>query len=68
MIALNAAILTAAYQAARSGDRLRSFCGACMLCFWAGQTIQMFSADLLTYWRVLPIYFFVLALAVRQPA
>ncbi len=68
VIALNAAILTAAYQAARSGDRLRSFCGACMLCFWAGQTIQMFSADLLTYWRVLPIYFFVLALAVRQPA
>jgi hypothetical protein len=26
----------------------------------------MFSADLLTYWRVLPVYFFVLALAVRE--
>jgi hypothetical protein len=26
--------------------------------------VQMFSGDLLTYWRVLPVYFFVLALAV----
>jgi len=25
----------------------------------------MFSGDLLTYWRVLPVYFWVLALAVR---
>ena len=34
-----------------------------MFCFWAGQAVQMFSADLLTYWRVLPVYLFVLALA-----
>jgi hypothetical protein len=26
----------------------------------------MASGDLLTYWRVLPVYFFVLALAVRR--
>ena len=63
VIALNVAILIKAYRAARSGDDLRSFCGVWMLCFWAGQTVQMFSADLLTYWRVLPVYFFVLALA-----
>jgi O-antigen ligase len=68
VLALNAAILTVAYKAARSGDSLRSFCGTCMLCFWAGQAVQMFSADLLTYWRVLPIYFFVLALAARHEA
>jgi hypothetical protein len=37
-----------------------------MLCFWAGQIVQMFSADLLTYWRVLPVYMCVLALAVRR--
>ena len=36
-----------------------------MLCFWAGQTVQMASGDLLTYWRVLPVYFWVLALALR---
>jgi hypothetical protein len=28
--------------------------------------VQMFSADLLTYWRVLPVYMCVLALAVRR--
>jgi O-antigen ligase len=66
VLALNAAILVYAYRAARSPNSLRSFCGAWMLCFWSGQAVQMFSADLLTYWRVLPVYFFVLALAARE--
>ena len=66
VIALNCAILVFAYRAARSASPLRSFSGACMLCFWAGQVVQMFSADLLTYWRVLPVFFFVLALATRE--
>ena len=39
--------------------------GAWMLCFWCGQMVQMLSSDVLTYWRVLPLYFWVLALAVR---
>ena len=68
VLALNAAILMVAYRAARSPTALQSFCGAWMLCFWAGQSVQMFSADLLTYWRILPVYFFVLALAARQEA
>src|SRR5271165_1703725 len=63
VVALNAAILVRSYRAARSDSALRSFCGIWMLCFWAGQSVQMFSADLLTYWRVLPVYCFVLALA-----
>ena len=67
VITLNIAILRAAYRAARAGDALRSFCGTWMLCFWAGQSVQMLSADLLTYWRVLPAYFFVLALATAVP-
>jgi O-antigen ligase len=67
VIALNIAILVYAYRAARSSDSLRSFTGAWMLCFWAGQSVQMLSADLLTYWRILPVYFFVLALAARTP-
>jgi O-antigen ligase len=66
VVALNVAILAFAYRAARSGDALRSFCGTWMFCFWAGQAVQMFSADLLTYWRVLPVYLFVLALAARE--
>jgi O-antigen ligase len=66
--AVNIAILACAYRAARSPDSVRSFTGAWMFCFWAGQSVQMLSADLLTYWRVLPVYFFVLALAARSPA
>jgi O-antigen ligase len=66
VLALNAAVLVYSYRAARSPNRLRSFCGTWMLCFWAGQSVQMFSADLLTYWRVLPVYFFLLALAARE--
>jgi O-antigen ligase len=62
---LNVAILRAAARAAASTDRQASFCGKWMLCFWSGQMVQMFSGDLLTYWRVLPVYFFVLALALR---
>jgi hypothetical protein len=63
VIALNVAILVTARRASRASDSLRSFCGTWMFCFWAGQAVQMFSADLLTYWRVLPVYLFVLALA-----
>jgi O-antigen ligase len=66
LIALNVVVLVTAYRAARNTDPLRSFCGTCMFCFWCGQIVQMLSADLLTYWRVLPIYFCVLALGVRK--
>ena len=67
MMFLNGAILIAAYRAARQDSPEASFCGAWIFCFWCGQLFQMASVDVLTYWRVLPIYFFVLALAVRRP-
>lgn len=60
LIWLNVAILRAAARSARC-----SFFGMWMLCFWSGQVVQMASGDLLTYWRVLPVYFWILALAVR---
>jgi len=66
LIVLNWAILRAGYRAARSADAERSFYGTWIFCFWAGQAVQMFSADLLTFWRVLPVYFWVLAMAVRR--
>jgi hypothetical protein len=65
LVWLNIAILRAAARASRQSDAQAAFCGTWILCFWAGQTVQMLSGDLLTYWRVLPVYFFVLALAVR---
>ncbi len=66
LMVLNWAILRAGYRAARSADAGKSFYGTWIVCFWAGQAVQMFSADLLTFWRVLPVYFWVLAMAVRR--
>ena len=60
LLLLNVAILRSAW---RSRD---SMLGATMLAFWCGQTVQMLSGDLLTYWRVLPVYFFVLAAMPRR--
>jgi O-antigen ligase len=65
LVALNFAIVRAGYRAARSEDPRKSFYGTWIFCFWAAQTVQMMSADLLTFWRVLPVYFWVLAMAVR---
>jgi len=65
VIVLNIAILTATYRVSKSGAQ-RSALGTWMFCFWAGQSVQMFSVDLLTYWRVLPVYFCVLALATQK--
>jgi hypothetical protein len=59
LVWLNVSILRA------SARRADTFCGLWMLCFWFGESAQMASGDLLTYWRVLPVYFFVLALALR---
>ena len=60
---LNATILRSAYRAAistvESSHPWRGFFGAWIFCFWAGESVQMLSGDLLTYWRVLPLYFWV---------
>jgi len=63
---LNLAILRAAKRVAQRPNATASFFGAWMFSFWVGQSVQMLSVDLLTYWRVLPVYFLVLAWAVRE--
>ncbi|MGA2597701.1 MAG: O-antigen ligase family protein [Bryobacteraceae bacterium] len=62
---LNFAILRTAWRAAQRDNSRASFFGTWIFCFWMGQLFQMFSGDLLTYWRVLPLYFWVLAMAAR---
>jgi O-antigen ligase len=62
---LNAGILRASFRAARSLSSEASFFGTWIFCFWCGELVQMLSGDLITYWRVLPVYFWVLATAVR---
>ena len=66
LLVWNVAVIRESSRAAHSEDPQRSFLGTWMLCFWSGQIVQMFSADLLTYWRVLPVYMCVLALAARS--
>jgi O-antigen ligase len=63
---LNIAILRTAWRAARRDDSRASFFGTWIFCFWIGQLFQMLSGDLFTYWRVLPVYFWVLAMAARR--
>ncbi len=60
------AVLRAGLRAARGSDPQSKFLGLWMVCFWTGQLVQMFSGDLLTYWRVLPLYFWLLAVIVRR--
>jgi O-antigen ligase len=66
LVWFNVAILGAARRAARHSSPSASFFGTWIFCFWVGQCFQMLSSDLLTYWRVLPLYFLVLAIAVRE--
>jgi O-antigen ligase len=63
---LNAAILRTAWRAATSPRGHASFFGTWIFCFWVGQVFQMLSGDLITYWRVLPVYLWVLATAARE--
>jgi O-antigen ligase len=63
---LNVAILRTAYRAARSNQSRASFFGVWMFCFWCGELFQMLTGDLITFWRVLPVYFWVLATAARE--
>jgi O-antigen ligase len=62
LLALNIAILRVCHRAAKRG----SFFGKWMLCFWIGEVCQMFAGDILTFWRVLPVFFLVLAHAARE--
>lgn len=63
---LNAAILRTGLRASRSGYPGARIFGDWIFCFWIGQMVQMLSGDLITYWRVLPVYFWVLGIAARE--
>jgi O-Antigen ligase len=60
---MNFALLRAALGAARNAQPAARFFGNWFFCFWIGELVQMLSGDLITYWRVLPIYLWVLAAA-----
>jgi len=64
-VALNILILRTGWRALQSADSTTAFLGEWIFCFWCGQVVQMLSGDLITYWRVLPVYFWVLGAAAR---
>ena len=65
LLCLNAAILVSSYRQAR-GFGMRRLVGVWMFSFWCGQMVQMLFGDILTYWRLLPLYFAVLAVGARS--
>jgi O-antigen ligase len=67
LLFLSAAILARCYRAASSpSSPIALLCGAWMLCVWFGLMLQMTSGDILTYWRILPALFAVLAILERD--
>jgi O-antigen ligase len=60
-------VLVFSYSQARTAasPTLR-LCGTWVFCFWTGLMLQMASGDILTYWRLLPLYFTVLAIGARH--
>lgn len=65
-VSLNVEILRAARRATYSANPAGRFYGGWIYAFWIGELVQMFTGDLLTYWRILPIYFWVLAISIRH--
>ncbi len=67
LLLLSASVLIRGYREASGGSSsLRRACGATAMGFWCGFLIQMFSGDVLTYWRVLPVVFALLAVGERD--
>jgi hypothetical protein len=62
---LNWSMLQSSFLAARSRNASAAFLGLWFFAFWLGELVQMLSGDLLTYWRVLPVYLLILALSQR---
>jgi O-antigen ligase len=65
-IGMNVVILRTGWKATRSPHPTAAFLGEWIFCFWCGQIVQMLSGDLITYWRVWPVYLWVLGAAARE--
>lgn len=60
------ALLVHAYRLSRHDEPGVNALGCFLLAFWCGQMVQMLSGDILTYWRVTPVSFVILGLALRR--
>ncbi len=66
LLLLSGALLVHAYRLSRHDEPAVSALGCFLFAFWCGQMAQMLSGDLLTYWRVTPVYFAILGAGLRR--
>ena len=62
-LALSFEMLRRSLRVAQNGLGIQALLAIIFFCFWIGEMVQMASGDLITYWRVLPVYFWVLGAA-----
>jgi O-antigen ligase len=67
-LALNFEMLRQSLLAARRPPSVQSLFATLFFCFWVGELVQMLSGDLITYWRVLPMYFWALGVGLQKPS
>lgn len=63
---LSLLLLRRTYLMSRSRDSVLATLGGFLFAGWLGEMVQMLSLDTLTFWRVTPVYFVLLGLAVRR--
>jgi hypothetical protein len=66
LLLLNMSVLSSAYRGAKAADTTVRICSTIVFCFWCGEILQMLTGDVLTYWRILPVVFGLLAFGVRD--
>jgi O-antigen ligase len=66
-LALNFELLRISWRSTRRGNSIQNLLSRVFFCFWIGETVQMLSGDLITYWRVLPIYLWALGAGLQRP-
>jgi O-antigen ligase len=68
LLAFSGAVLASTRRMTRHPDDRIAGLGRFLFCFWLGEMAQMLSGDILTFWRVTPVYLAILGLALRYSA
>jgi O-antigen ligase len=66
LLLFSAAILARTRRMALDSNDGLAGLGRFLFCFWLGEMAQMLSGDILTFWRVTPVYLAILGLALRS--
>ncbi len=66
LLLFSAAVLAGTRHMTIDPDVAVAGLGRFLFCFWLGEMAQMLSGDILTFWRVTPVYLAILGLALRS--